>query len=95
DPMDNDLILFCQETDDDGGGYYEDGYVTIGIHPETKEPCLFATDDQKERSFFVSFDDTTPIPVETEQYGKYSSKDFITQRILDARKKARQAQFER
>ena len=35
DPMDDELIVFCQETDDGGGGWYEDGEVTIGIHPET------------------------------------------------------------
>lgn len=94
DPMDDELIIFCQETDDDGGGCYEDGEVTIGIHPETKEPCLFA-DDWKERSFFDSFDSFTPIPVETTLDGKYHYSDFITQRVLQARKKARQAQFER
>lgn len=95
DPMDDELIVFCQETDDGGGGWYEDGEVTIGIHPETKEPCLFAFDDQRERSFFDSFDSFTLIPVETTLYGKYHYKDFITQRVLYARKKARQARFER
>ncbi len=35
DPMDDTLYIFCQETDDGGGGYYE-GEVTIGLHPKTK-----------------------------------------------------------
>ena len=32
DPMDDNLMLFCQKTDDGGGGSYENA-VTIGIHP--------------------------------------------------------------
>ena len=41
DPMDDDLYIFCQETDDGGGGSYE-GKTTIGLHPETFEPYLLA-----------------------------------------------------
>ena len=95
DPMDDELILFCQETDDGGGGEYLEGNVTIGIHPEYNKPYIFAYDDGRERAFMTSFDeDYEVIPVETTEYGKYNYEDFVNQRVLNARRKARQARFE-
>ena len=95
DPMDDDLTIFCQETDDGGGGDYE-GEVTIGRHPETKEPYLFAYGDRRDRSFFTEFteDDLCYIPMFTEEYGKYGYDDFVDWKIIRARKLARQARFE-
>lgn len=96
DPMDDDLYIFCQETDDGGGGSYE-GKATIGLHPETYEPYLFAYNDRRERSFFAHFgedmDDWT-IPMLTAEYGTYKYKDFVRGRVYQARKQARQARFE-
>ena len=96
DPMDDDLYIFCQETDDGGGGSYE-GKATIGLHPETYEPYLFAYNDRRERSFFTHFGedmDGWVIPMLTAEYGTYKYKDFVRSRVYQARKLARQAHFE-
>ncbi len=94
DPMDNDLTIFCQETDDGGGGSYENP-ISIGLHPKTKEPYLFALNDRRDRAFFTSFSDEMEcIPMVTSEYGKYNYRDFIDEKVLRARKMARQARFE-
>ena len=94
DPMDDDMYIFCQETDDGGGGEYED-QVTIGFHPETHEPFLFAYNDRRERCFFNHFgEDMDFIPMLTTEYGTYKYKDFVNERVFRARKLARQARFE-
>ena len=94
DPEDDNLQIFCQETDDGGGGNY-DGPVTIGIHPETGEPYLFAGWDRRDRAFYDSFGENMQmIPMVTKEYGTYAYKDFINSRVLRARKAARQARFE-
>lgn len=95
DPVDDDLTIFCQETDDGGGGSYENE-VTIGIHPDTGKPCLFAYTDGRGRCFMTSFaeDDSAEIPMATCGYGKYCYKDFVTEEVAAARKLARQARFE-
>lgn len=96
DPMDDDLYIFCQETDDGGGGSYEDA-VTIGFHPDTHRPYLFAYDDWRDRSFFTHFGkdmDSGRIPMVTAEYGTYQYRDFVNWRVYEARKRARQARFE-
>ncbi len=95
DPMDDALIIFCQETDDGGGGSYENG-VTIGIHPDTGKPHLFAYTDRRDRYFMTSFaeDGSAEIPMTTHEYGRYCYKDFVTDKVVAARKLARQARFE-
>ena len=95
DPMDDDLIIFCQETDDGGGGDYENE-VTIGIHPDTGKPHLFAHTDRRHRYFLTSFVEEGPaeIPMDTQEYGRYRYKDFVTDKVVAARKLARQARFE-
>jgi hypothetical protein len=94
DPMDDDLRIFCQETDDSGGGGYEDT-LTIGLDPITGVPCLFAYGDRRKRNFYTSFGkDAKIIPLQTNEYGKYTYDDFVDKHILRARKLARQARFE-
>lgn len=95
DPMDDTLIIFCQETDDGGGGSYENE-VTIGLHPDTGKPHLFAYADRTDRCFYTSFaeDDSKEIPMTTHEYRKYRYRDFVTERVVAARKLARQARFE-
>ena len=95
DPMDDALIIFCQETDDGGGGSYENE-VTIGIHPDTGKPHLFAYTDRRDRYFMTSFaeDGSAEIPMTTHEYGRYCYKDFVTDKVVAARKLARQARFE-
>lgn len=96
DPMDDDLYIFCQETDDGGGGEYEDT-ITIGLHPETRKPYLFAYEDYRERSFFTHFGEDIEdavIPMLTTEYDTYKYRDFVNGRVYRARKKARQARFE-
>lgn len=87
DPVDDDFYLFCQETDDGGGGSYA-GEVTIGISPDNGKPHLFAYNDRRDRVFLTNFgDDYDYIPATTTEYGTYKYEDFVTQR-------ARQARFE-
>lgn len=94
DPMDDDLYIYCQETDDGGGGTYED-QVTIGIHPVSKKPYLLAFNDRRERNFYTYFgENMESIPMLTTEYGKYNYDDFVNSRILQARRLARQARFE-
>ena len=94
DPMNDDLYIFCQESNDGSAGCY-DNPVTIGLHPETLEPCLFAYNDRRDRSFLTTFSENSEyISMETNEYGRYSYKDFVSARVYEARKIARQARFE-
>lgn len=94
DPMDDNVWIYCQESDDGGAGSY-DGPVTFGIHPELHIPYLFAAWDRRDRAFYDSFgEDMREIPMVTHEYGKYSMKDFVTARVLHAWRLARQARFE-
>ncbi len=94
DPMDDELYVFCQETDDGGGGSYE-SRVTIGFSPETRKPCLFSFEDWRDRAFFTCLgEDMEDIAMTTDEYGKYKYEDFVTGKVLYARKRARQARFE-
>ena len=94
DPVDDHLRIFCQETDDGGGGSYE-SIVTIGIHPILGEPYLFAYKDRRGRAFYDSFgEDMKRIPMVTREYGTYTYEGFVDGRVLYARKAARQARFE-
>ena len=87
DPMDDDLYIFCQEMDDGGGGSYENP-VTIGFHPETHEPYLFAYNDRRDRTFFTHFGEDMEdsyIPMVTHEYGTYQYRDFVNKRVYRAR----------
>ena len=94
DPMDDDLLIFCQAADDEGGGSYDGWPVTIGFHPVTREPCLLSLKDRKDREFLTCFgDDEEKIPMMTRE--KYRLRHFITPKVLTSRRKARQARFGR
>lgn len=94
DPMDDDLYIYCQDTDDGGGGSYE-SEVTIGLHPLTGEPYLFSYEDQRERSFFDFLDEgMETIPMVTREHGTYDYRDFVSKKVTLARLRARQARFE-
>ena len=96
DPEDDNLQIFCQETDDGGGGSYQNS-ITIGIHPENGKPYLFVEGDLRERNFFTCWGkDMQLIPMVTQGYGstRYDYNDFVNSRVLNARKAARQARFE-
>lgn len=93
DPMEDDLQIFCQETDDGGGGGY-DAPVTIGLHPIYHKPYLLAYMDRRERSFLTSLGDGEDLPMVTTEYGKYKYEDFVDASVMRSRKKARQARFE-
>ena len=71
--------------------------MTIGLHPDTRKPYLFAYNDRRDRCFFTHFGedmDDEMIPMLTHEYGKYRYSDFVTSRVRYARKVARQARFE-
>lgn len=94
DPMDDDLVIFCQETDDGGGGSYE-LEVTIGLAPWNFRPHLFSYNDRRERSFYTCFgEEGEVIPMNTPEYDTYSYDDFVSHRVVNARLLARQARFE-
>ena len=91
DPVDDELLIYCQEIDDDGGGSFE-SEVTIGTIPDTGEPCLFIY-DHKWRSFFPSWESIDKeIPVVTNQ--SYAKETIVNNLVKDCRLKARQARFE-
>lgn len=71
--------------------------VTIGFHPETHEPYLFAYNDRRDRTFFTHFGEDMEdsyIPMVTHEYGAYQYRDFVNKRVYRARELARQARFE-
>ena len=93
DPWDDDLTIFCQETDDGGGGPYT-ARVTIGISRHAKAPVLFSFGDRRERTFYTRFcEDLEVIPMET-KWGGYKYSDLVIHSVKMARLKARQARFE-
>ena len=59
-------------------------------------PFIFALNDWRERTFFATFGGNTPnfIPMVTKECGKYVYDDFINNKVMRARSKARQARFE-
>jgi hypothetical protein len=94
DPIDDRLRIFCQETDDEGGGGYS-GRVTFGNHPYHFVPYLFVGGDFREKTFYDSFGkDMKKIPMTTTRGGYFSCKDFVDELVIDARNTARQARFE-
>lgn len=93
DPVDNEIYIYCQESDDGGGGSYE-GEVTFGLHPLNSEPYLFALNDWRERDFYTGFDTFQWIPMATSEHGHYEEKTVINNLVKDCRIKARQARFE-
>lgn len=96
DPFDHDMRIFCQEMNDGGGGTYE-GRVVFGYYPGTEKPVLFSWDDSRDREFFDSFEKCNRIPMETDIGYKNLlslSNPFVTKKIINAEKKARQARFE-
>ena len=95
DPVDDRLLIFCQETDDGGGGGYDE-IVTFGFDPRTGNPTLFAWDDYGDRVFWTSLveDDSAIIPMITNEGHTIKYDDVVTKRVIEARKAARQARFE-
>lgn len=94
DPVDDDLIIFCQETDDGGGGSYK-GPVTFGFKLNGHLPMLYAYNDRRERSFFDFFgEDMHDIFMVTTEYGAFPYDKVVTPRVRRAREIARQARFE-
>lgn len=94
DPVDDDIHIYCQEVNDGSGGSY-DNPITFGIHPLDKNPLLYAYKDRRERRFYTSFDhNMRSIRMVTTEYGKFTYDAIVTDCVLKARTKARQARFE-
>lgn len=93
DPMDDQLYIFCQETDDEGGGSYK-GRITIGLHPYYYVPCLLVAGDSRVRHYYDSFgEEMKRIPLYTA--GKRSPYEaYVNSAVHAMRKMARQARFE-
>jgi len=87
------MYIFCQETDDSGGGSY-DGKVTFGLHPDSGKPYLFVNDDSRDRTFFDSFGSYNEIPMVTSEHGYFKKENFVNWKVEECRKNARQARFE-
>ena len=93
-PWDQNLHIYCQETDDGGGGSY-DARVAFARHPDSKRPCLFAFEDWRKRSFFDSFgEDMEIIPLFTTECGVNKYDDFVTAGVRRAAEHARAVCFE-
>lgn len=93
DPFDHDMTLYCQEMDEDGGGIYE-ARVVFGHYVGTKTPMLFAWDDCKDRTFVDTFENLRIIPAQTDTRYEFLHNPFVTDDIINAELKARQARFE-
>ena len=94
DPADDDLYIFCQESNDGSAGEYENP-VTIGFHPVTHKLSLFAYSDRRDRCFYTALDaDAEIVPMETYEYGKYEYDEFVNDRVLMARRTARFFEFD-
>ena len=94
DPMDDNLHIFCQESNDGSAGNYE-APVTFGINPNTRRAILFSYKDRRDRCFYDSFgEDMKDIPMLTREYGAYTYNRLVNDRVMRARKLARQARFE-
>lgn len=92
DPLEDNVCIYCQEVDDSGGGTYEQP-VTFGIHPELNKPYLLAYQDYRDREFFTNWSDMKKIPMTTQEGHTYTYDDFVSVRVLDARKSAKHAKF--
>ena len=93
DPMDDDMVIYCQEVDDDGGGNYSSD-VTFGISPGNGKPLLFAWLDNKERIFYPNWHTGYVIPLLTAGTGNTSRQMVAPEKVRRARSAARQARFE-
>ena len=94
DPVDDDLHIFCQETDDGGGGSYH-AQVTFGLNPNNHMPIIYAYNDRRERSFYDKFgEDMKYIDMVTTEYWAFPYDKLVTAQVIQARKLARQARFE-
>ena len=92
DPLDDNTTLFCQEYNDSSGESYT-ARATIGLRPDDQSPCIFIPCDRRDRAFLSAFGgESYRIPAINEGYGCYD--DFVTERVLQARRTARQARFE-
>lgn len=92
DPYDHYMWIFCQDISDSSGGTY-DNPVVFGINGYG-EPILFSWNDYRERLFVTSFQHGEIIPMITTMCGEYFPNPFLTNKLLSAEKKARQARFE-
>lgn len=103
DPYDHYMWIFCQEIDDGGGGSYDDP-VVFGINPKDNKPILYAWSDHRDRWFYNTFMQQEWIPMETtcdyrnkwysDENNEYFENPFLSQRVIAAELKARQARFE-
>lgn len=93
DPYDHYMWIFCQEVNDGSGGSYENP-VVFGEDPETGQPMLFAWWDYRDRDFFDSWENYNKIPMRTDCNYMYLDNPFLTNRVIEAELKARQARFE-
>lgn len=98
DPVDHDMMLFCQAMTDSGGGPYE-GKAIFGYYPGTQKPCLLCWDDHRDRTFLTSFNDYCPMPVTTDYDGHSLARYpvgniYIPEEIIFAENYARRARFE-
>ena len=98
DPYDHDMRVYCQESDDDGGGPYT-AKVVFARSVITQKPILFSWNDTRARSFYPSWEESERkiIPMETDvdmHTVFYASNPYITEDIIFAELAARQARFE-
>ena len=87
------LTIYCQETDDEGGGSYE-GKVEFRCLKESGAACLLAYGDRRERRFYDSFgEEMERIPMFTKGDVAYEWGDIVPA-CISAAELARAAGFE-
>lgn len=93
DPVDDNISIFCQETNDSGGGSYE-APVTFGIAPTSHKPVLFSYEDSRDRQFWDKFgEDMKDIFMVTADVS-WPYEKIVNTQVIQARNRARQARFE-
>lgn len=94
DPMDDEMYLYCQEHDDDGGGPYENR-VSIVLDPSCPFILwgLITWGDYKERMYHPTFNECDKY-IPAFEDGLYEEEEYITNKLLYCRRKARQSRFE-
>lgn len=95
DPYDHYMWIFCQDVSDSSGGSYN-APVVFGLYPATGKPMLCSWDDCRDRTFLTRFGHGDEIQMETGTAILYynDSNPYITEKVIAAELKARQARFE-
>ena len=89
DPYDHYMWIFCQDISDNSAGSYDSPCV-FGLYGNS--PILVSWDDWRDRRYVTSFDTCEDIPMFPGPSD--GSNPYLTEKLIEAELKARQARFE-